>query len=90
VFRDGVAHLGGVEGEKGELARELVRYIHGREVVCRLTEPEATEYRCRVDNIDVGEAVVLNGAGRATANASERLLNAEEKAQLAGRGIWRE
>jgi penicillin-binding protein 1A len=90
VFRDGVAHLGGVEGEKGELARELVRYIHGREVVCRLTEPEATEYCCRVDNIDVGEAVVLNGAGRATANASERLLNAEEKAQLAGRGIWRE
>jgi hypothetical protein len=43
-----------------------------------------------VDNIDLGEAVVLNGAGRAVANAPERLVGAEEKARLAGREIWRE
>jgi hypothetical protein len=90
VFRDGIAHLSGVEGEKGAPARELVRYIRGREVACEPTEPGTTQYRCKVENIDLGEAVVLNGAGRAAADASERLLDAEEKAQLDGRGIWHE
>lgn len=90
VFRDGIAHLSGVEGEKGAPARELVRYIRGREVACEPTEQGTTQYRCKVDNIDLGEAVVLNGAGRAAADASERLLDAEEKAQLDGRGIWHE
>jgi membrane peptidoglycan carboxypeptidase len=90
VFRDGIAHLSGVEGEKGKPARELVRYIRGREVVCEPTEPGTTQHRCKVDNIDLGEAVVLNGAGRAAADASERLLDAEEKAQLDGRGFWHE
>jgi endonuclease YncB( thermonuclease family) len=33
---------------------------------------------------------VLNGAGRAAANAPEALHEAEEKARSAGRGIWRQ
>jgi penicillin-binding protein 1A len=90
VFRGGVAHLRGVEGEKGELAHELERYIRGREVVCEPAEPSSAQYRCKIDNIDVGEAVVLNGAGRATTDASPRLLSAEQKAEAAGRGVWRE
>jgi endonuclease YncB( thermonuclease family) len=90
VFRGGVAHLKGVEGETGEFARQLVRYIGGHEVVCEPSEPGAAQYRCKMGNIDVAEAVVLNGAGRATENAPQRLLSAEEKAQSAGRGIWRE
>jgi hypothetical protein len=47
----------------------------------------APQYRRKIDNIDLGEAVLLNGAGRAAANASNRLFSAEAKAQLAGRGI---
>ena len=31
---------------------------------------------------------LLNGGGRATDNAPERLRSAEEKARLAGRGVW--
>jgi penicillin-binding protein 1A len=90
VFRGGIAHLQGVAGEKGELVRNMVRYIGGREVVCEPAKAHPGQYRCKVDNADLGEAVILNGAGRAAADASERLLSAEEKAQLAGRGIWRE
>jgi membrane peptidoglycan carboxypeptidase len=90
VFPDGVAHLQGVAGEKGELAHQLEHYIHGREVVCQSTEPGTAQYRCDLDSIDLGEAVVLNGAGRVAANASGRLLGAEQKAQAAGRGIWRD
>jgi 1A family penicillin-binding protein len=90
VFPDGVAHLQGVAGEKGELAHELERYIRGREVVCQAAGPGTAQYRCELDSIDVAEAVVLNGAGRVAANASGRLLAAEQKAQADGRGIWRE
>ncbi len=90
VFPDGIAHLQGVAGEKGEFAQQLEHYIRGREVVCQATEPGTAQYRCDLDNIDVGEAVVLNGAGRVAANASRRLLGAEQKAQAAGRGLWRE
>ena len=68
VFPDGIAHLQGVAGEKGELAHQLERYIRGREVVCQETEPGTAQYRCDLGDIDVGEAVVLNGAGRVAAN----------------------
>jgi 1A family penicillin-binding protein len=90
VFRDGTAHLIGVQGEKGEFARQLEQYIGGREVVCEAATTGAEQYRCRIDNIDVGEAVVLNGAGRATADASDRMRSDQQKAQAAGRGLWRE
>ncbi len=90
VFPDGVAHLQGITGEKGALAHELEQYIRGREVVCQATEPGTAQYRCDLGDIDLGEAVVLNGAGRVAANGSERLLTAEQKAKAAGRGVWRE
>jgi penicillin-binding protein 1A len=90
VFHDGTAHLKGVEGEKGEFAGELDRYIGGREVVCQPAGPEPAQYQCRINNIDLAEAVLLNGAGRATQDASKRLLTAEHDAMSAGRGLWRE
>jgi penicillin-binding protein 1A len=90
VFPDGVAQLQGVAGEGGELAHELERYLRGREVVCEAVAPATRQYRCDMDNIDIAEAVVLNGAGRADANAPKRLQTAQQKAQAAGRGIWRE
>jgi 1A family penicillin-binding protein len=90
VFPDGIAHLQGVAGEKGEFAHQLEDYIRGREVVCQATGPGTAQYHCDLGDIDVGEAVVLNGAGRVAANASGRLLGAEQKAQAAGRGVWRE
>jgi hypothetical protein len=40
-------------------------------VVCQATESGTAQYHCDLGNIDVGEAVVLNGAGRLAANASE-------------------
>jgi len=54
-----------------------------------VAEPGAAQYRCSINVIDGGEAVVLNGAGRAAADASGRLLGAEHKAQAAGQGVWR-
>jgi hypothetical protein len=47
------------------------------------------QYRCKIGDYDLGEAVVLNGAGRAAGNASERLRGAEDRARALSRGIWR-
>ena len=46
------------------------------------------QFRCTIGDYDLGEAILLNGAGRASGDAPERLRGAEQKARLAGRGIW--
>jgi penicillin-binding protein 1A len=90
ILQGTVVHLQGVEGEKGEPTHELVRYLAGREVSCQPADPAASQYRCRVGDYDLGEAVVLNGAGRAAADAPEHLRDAEQRARGAGRGLWRQ
>ncbi|HEX3537446.1 MAG TPA: PBP1A family penicillin-binding protein [Stellaceae bacterium] len=82
-------HLSGIDGEAGEAARNLNRYIRHRRVVCAPVDPEDTKYRCLVGDYDLAEAVLLNGGGHATADASDRLRAAEQSAQAARRGIWR-
>jgi endonuclease YncB( thermonuclease family) len=89
VVQGAVIHLSGIEGETGDAARELVRYMGGRPVSCEPAEGGSAQYRCKLGEYDLGEAVLLNGAGRAAADAPERLHEAEEKARAAGRGIWR-
>jgi endonuclease YncB( thermonuclease family) len=83
-----VVRLSGITGEAGEPAQELGRYIRGREITCQPTEAGAGQYRCTLGDYDLSEAVLLNGAGRAAKDASERLRQAEQQARLAGRGIW--
>jgi len=83
-------HLSGVDGKAGEAVRELARYIRGREIACEPVDRSAAQYRCKLGDYDLAEAVVLNGAGGAAENAPERLRDAEEKARNAGRGIWRQ
>jgi penicillin-binding protein 1A len=80
--------LSGVEGQGGQRVYDLVRYLSGREVACQPVE--RGQYHCKLGEYDLGEAVVLNGAGRAAANAPERLREAEAKARTAGRGIWQQ
>jgi penicillin-binding protein 1A len=83
-----VIRLSGVEGTTGKPAEELGRYIRGREVSCQPVGDGAGQYRCTVGDYDLGEAVLLNGAGRAAGNAPARLRQAEQQARVAGRGIW--
>jgi penicillin-binding protein 1A len=90
VLNGATVRLSGVDGEAGQAARDLDGYISGREVACQPVERGAVQYRCKLGEFDLGEAVVLNGAGRAAADAPERLHDAEDKARSAGRGIWRQ
>ena len=84
-----LVHLNGVEGQTGDFARELSRYIRHRRVVCTPAAPDGTQYHCLLGPYDLAEAVLLNGGGRAAADAPETLRNAEQNAQAAHRGIWR-
>src|SRR5438874_1873445 len=90
VLNGATVHLSGVEGKAGDAVRELGRYIKGREIACEPVNRGAAQYRCKLGDYDLAEAVVLNGAGAAAEDAPERLRNAEEKARNAGRGIWRQ
>jgi penicillin-binding protein 1A len=82
-----VIRLSGIAGEAGKPAQDLGQYIRGREVACQPADT-AGQYRCTLGEYDLGEAVVLNGAARASDDAPERLRQAEEQARHAGRGIW--
>jgi serine/threonine-protein kinase len=59
---------------------------HGSYLSC---EPQMPGYRCLTQqNIDVAQAVLLNGAGRASADASPIYRAAEDQARAAHRGVW--
>jgi len=82
-----VIRLDGIAGETGKPAQDLGQYIRGREIACQPADT-AGQYRCTLGDYDLGEAVLLNGAGRAAADAPERMRQAEQQARLAGRGVW--
>jgi endonuclease YncB( thermonuclease family) len=87
-LRGRVVRLFGVEGEGGRPARELARFLRSREVAC---EPVSgvQAHRCIVDGDDLAETILLNGAGRASTEASPDLLAAEERARSERVGVWR-
>jgi len=89
VINGTTVHLSGVQGEAGDLARNLARYIRRRRVSCTPVSPDTDQYRCLLGDFDLAEAVLLNGGGHAAANAPDRLHNAEQNAQAAHRGLWR-
>jgi endonuclease YncB( thermonuclease family) len=83
-----LVRLSGLAGEAGDAAHDLARYIGGREVACELVDRGAPQFRCTIGDYDLGEAIVLNGAARASADAPERLRSAEDEARRTGRGLW--
>ena len=86
-IRGRVIRLLGVEGAGGKEARNFMRYLRNREVIC---EPAGTgdEHRCRVGDQDLSQVILYNGGSRATADASSELKAAEEQARVARVGIW--
>ncbi len=86
-IRGQVVRLEGVEGIGGRIAHALGRVLRHREVMC---EPAGTAHRCTIGPIDVSQLVIANGGGRASADASPELKEAEEQARLSRRGIWGE
>jgi penicillin-binding protein 1A len=82
-----IVRLLGVEGANGRMARRLGRYLRRREVLC---EPaSAQEHRCAAAGRDLSELILLNGAGRVTADAPAELRAAQDRARELHAGLWR-
>ena len=86
-FNGKVVRLFGVEWVRGGRAEGLADYLRGREVECELASAP-DRYRCQVGGHDLSRAVLFNGGGRATADASPELLAVENHANAARRGVW--
>jgi penicillin-binding protein 1A len=82
-----IIRLRGVEGLEGRMARQLGRFMRGREITCETTGDEA---ECALDGQNLAEMVVAAGGGRAKPDAPEALLAAEEQARSARLGLWRQ
>ena len=82
-----VVRLFGVEWVRGGQAEELASYLRGREIECELASAP-DRYRCQVGGHDLSRAVLFNGGGRTTGDASPELVEAENNAKAARRGVW--
>ena len=71
---------------EGKVVR-LAGYLRGREVECELASTP-DRYRCQVGGHDLSRAVLFNGGGRATGDAPPELVEAENNAKAARRGVW--
>jgi 1A family penicillin-binding protein len=86
-LRGRVVHLLGVEGERGHLARQLANYLRRREVVCTGLSDGASA-RCQIDGEDLAGLILAAGGARATEDAPQDLLGAEEQARAERVGLW--
>jgi membrane peptidoglycan carboxypeptidase len=87
-LRGTLVRLDGLVGERGRLARQLARFLRRRQVVCTPVQPPET-HRCRIGPYDLAAIVLAAGGARATPDAPEELLAAEDQARSARLGIWR-
>jgi endonuclease YncB( thermonuclease family) len=82
-----IVRLFGVEWARGAPPEDLTRYIGGRAVVCTVAA-RPDRHRCQVDGYDLSEAVLYNGGGRATADATPEMKEAEAHARAERLGVW--
>jgi 1A family penicillin-binding protein len=88
AIRGTLVRLEGIQGERGNLARQLARFLRRREVACAPGDAPGAQ-RCQIGGYNLSAIILAAGGGRATADASEELLAAEEQARSARLGVWR-
>ncbi|WP_262271873.1 PBP1A family penicillin-binding protein [Microvirga yunnanensis] len=87
-IRGTVVRLEGIQGERGNMARQLARFLRRREVVCTPTETAGVQ-RCQIGNYNLSAIILAAGGGRASPDAAEELQAAEDQARSARLGVWR-
>jgi endonuclease YncB( thermonuclease family) len=83
-----VVRLFGVEWAPGAgKPEDLTSYLQGREVSCDPVGSNDT-YRCKVGEQDLSRAILYNGGGQPTAEATPELRAAADKARESKIGVW--
>jgi 1A family penicillin-binding protein len=88
AIRGTLVRLEGIQGERGNLARQLARFLRRREIACAPSSTPSVQ-RCQIGGYNLSAIILAAGGGRATPDASEELLAAEEQARSARLGVWR-
>lgn len=83
--------LQGVDPGPVELLASFASWIQSRSpLTCQEEAATRGVYRCRTSNgVDLAEAAILNGLGRAAADANALYKQRESEAQQAHRGLWK-
>jgi endonuclease YncB( thermonuclease family) len=84
-----IVHLFGVHSTEGAKPADLERYLAGRAVACTSIDG-ADAFRCEVEGRDISQVVLFNGGGRASADATPQLREAEDRARAQRIGVWSE
>jgi serine/threonine-protein kinase len=90
VIEGHVIRLSGLDLLPAEAAKPAAEWIkaHGNFLDCRLAGGAA--YRCLTrQNLDLAQAILLNGGARASADAPVAYRDAEAQARKGKRGLWR-
>jgi 1A family penicillin-binding protein len=88
AIRGTLVRLEGIQGERGNLARQLARFLRRREIACAPSSTPGVQ-RCQIGSYNLSAIILAAGGGRATPDAPEELLAAEEQARSARLGVWR-
>jgi penicillin-binding protein 1A len=81
AIRGTLVRLEGIQGERGNMARQLTRFLRRREVACAPSSMPGVQ-RCQIGGYNLSAIILAAGGGRATPDASEELLAAEEAGPL--------
>ncbi|MBB3905260.1 PBP1A family penicillin-binding protein [Methylobacterium brachythecii] len=87
AIRGRTVKLAGIVGERGALAQQLARYLRRREVACA-PEGASGAMRCRLDGDDLASLILTAGGAKATEDAPQDLLEAEDQARSERAGLW--
>jgi 1A family penicillin-binding protein len=88
AIRGIIVRLEGIQGERGTMARQLARFLRRREIACTPSDMPGV-HRCRIGNFNLSAIILAAGGGRATPDAPDELLAAEDQARSARLGVWR-
>jgi hypothetical protein len=82
-----IVHLFGVHWTEGGKPENLERYLAGRAIACT-SMIGADAFHCEVEGRDISAVVLFNGGGRANADATPQLKEAENRARARRIGVW--
>lgn len=89
---DEIIILSGLSGYTGFYAKDLQTFIdsQGGDVTCTSLPGNGQVFDCKTkQGVDVGDAALLNGAAKATSDATDKQRQLAEQAKEARRGVWK-
>jgi hypothetical protein len=90
VINGKVMALAGIESIPASMRRGFSSFVAAQGSYLECQPAGQTTYRCLTRKaVDIGQAILVNGAAKTTADAPQAYRDAEQQAQTAKRGVWK-